>query len=60
MALQTICDNCENLWLVDNLLYVTALNKNLCPVCLNQLVDLLILQISEKQWHSVKRELEEF
>jgi hypothetical protein len=60
MGLQTICDNCENEWLVDNLVFIEFVDKNLCPVCLNQLVDLLVWRISEKELRKVKQDLEDF
>ena len=41
MALVTLCDNCENDWLVDQLVFVEAVDKNLCPVCINNLVEML-------------------
>ena len=60
MALQTICDNCEHDWLVDNMVFVEVVKKNLCPVCINQLVDLLVCRLSEREIREVKQELEDF
>ena len=59
MALQTICDSCESLWLVDQLVFVEALENNLCPVCINNLVDLLVSECSEATWQAVKNAMNE-
>ena len=55
MALVTICDNCHNDWLVDQLVYVDAIEKNCCPVCVNQLVDLCFSRLT----HAVICQIEE-
>jgi len=59
MALVTICDNCYAEWLVDQFVYVEAVEKNLCPVCINQLVDLCYSRLSNKVIRKVEEELEE-
>lgn len=50
MALTTLCDNCEHDWIVDQLVFIDVVNKNLCPVCINQLVDLLVGACTESEW----------
>ena len=59
MALQTLCDNCESSWAVDQLVYVELVKKNLCPVCINQLVDLCALELTESRLQGIMEELEE-
>lgn len=60
MSLVTMCDNCQDEWLVDSLAFVTAVEKNLCPVCVNQLVDLCFSRLSNAVIRQVKEELEDF
>lgn len=55
MALVSRCDQCESSWRTDNLVYVDAVNRNLCSVCLNQLVDILVGTCNESTWQSVKK-----
>ena len=59
MALTTLCDNCEHDWLVDQLVFVDVVNQNLCPVCINHLIDLLVGGCSFSQWGEYKKQLEE-
>lgn len=59
MALVTICDNCNDDWRVDSLAFVEAVDKNLCPVCVNQLVDLCFSRLSNAVIRQVKEELED-
>ena len=39
MALVSLCDNCEADYLVDSLVYVELVKKNLCACCINDLLD---------------------
>ena len=39
MALVTLCDNCEADYLIDSLVYIELVKKNLCPCCVNDLMD---------------------
>jgi len=54
VALTTLCDNCENDWLVDQLVFVDAVNQNLCPVCINKLVDILSSNFTGTQLKAMK------
>jgi hypothetical protein len=60
MALTTMCDNCQDEWLIDQLVYVTAVEKNLCPVCINQLVDICFFRLPEYTIRLVKEEFEDW
>lgn len=60
MALVTLCDNCESDWPVDNLVYVHAANKNLCPVCVNFLLDVVISKLSEVEIADALQDLDNF
>lgn len=55
MSLVSMCDQCENSWRIDSLTYVEAVQQNLCPVCINQLVDMLVGTCNESTWQSVKK-----
>jgi len=60
MALVTICDNCQDdEWLVDSLVYIEAVEKNCCPVCVNQLVDLCFSRLNNAVIRQIKEELED-
>jgi len=59
MSLVSICDNCYENWRVDSLVYVDAIGQNLCPVCVNQLVDLCFSQLTNAKIRIVKQEMEE-
>jgi hypothetical protein len=60
MALITLCDTCHCNWLVDQLVYVTAVEKNLCPVCINQLVDLCFCRLVNQEIPLIKQDLEDW
>ena len=49
MGLVTQCDNCEATYLVDSLVFIELVNKNLCPCCINDLGDRLVSQLSERE-----------
>jgi len=36
------------------MVYVEAVEINLCPVCINNLVDSLVAEMSEKMWKCIK------
>lgn len=59
MALVSPCDNCQDEWVVDALTYVEAVEKVLCPVCVNQLVDLCWSRLNNATIHQIKVELED-
>jgi len=59
MSLVTICDNCYTNWTVDKLVYVEAVEKNCCPVCVNQLVDLCFSRLCDFSIREIKYKLEE-
>jgi hypothetical protein len=59
MSLVTICDNCYANWQVDQLVYVEAVEKNCCPVCVNQLVDLCFSRLTNAVIRQIKEELED-
>jgi len=59
MSLVSICDNCYANWTVDQLIYVEAVEKNCCPVCVNQLVDLCFSRLSGSSIQVIKYKLEE-
>ena len=58
MALVTLCDNCEHDWLVDQLVFVDAVDKNLCPVCINHLIEILWSEFTGLQRQSILTMLE--
>jgi len=50
MALVTLCDNCEADYLVDSLVYIELVKKNLCACCINDLLDRFAME-SPHQGH---------
>ena len=60
MALQTICDNCQTEWLVDSIILVDAVDENLCPNCVNQLVDLCWARFPNAIIGQIKQDLEDY
>ena len=59
MALVSICDNCQEEWVVDSLVHVQGVDKSLCPVCVNQLVDLCFSHLTNQKIRIIQEELEE-
>ena len=60
MALQSVCDNCMDCWTVDALVHIEAINSLLCPVCINQLVDLCFSNLTNAKIEIIKQDLEDF
>ena len=59
MGLVTECDNCEHSWLVDSLTYIDGMEQNLCPNCVNQLVDLCWSRLSDAEIRQIKIEIDD-
>lgn len=45
MTLQTTCENCGSNWNVDQMVFCDLVGINLCPVCINNLIDALAQEL---------------
>lgn len=59
MALVTLCDNCEADYLVDSLVYVELVKKNLCACCVNDLLDRLAMECNEGHFQHIIQKWED-
>lgn len=55
MTLQTTCENCDTNWNVDQMVFCDIANMNLCPVCINNLLDSLASELRGATWDGDKR-----
>ena len=53
MTLQTTCENCGSNWNVDQMVFCDLVGINLCPVCINNLIDSLAAELSGKEIVSI-------
>ena len=51
-----VCDNCNEF--VGSLVYVSFLGQDLCCRCINQLVDLMLMKLPEKEIRELKEKIE--